>query len=181
MPIAMPVNVRLHKMKRPTTPELAREMLVEMASWLADRSFALCGDGAYATLAGDHLERTAVVSRMRRDAALYEPAPPRSGKAGRLRKRGARLPTPVELAKAATGFIEVELDWRGRKLTKLVWSRDVVWYRVCPNALVSLVVVRDPHGHEPDDFFFTTDLSMSRQRWSRSSPGVGPLRCAVEK
>jgi hypothetical protein len=181
MPIAIPVNVRLHRKQGPTMPVLGPEMMAELATWLPEASFVLCGDCACATLAGDHLERTAVVSRMRRDAALYEPAPARSGKAGRLRKRGARLPTPVELAKAATGFIEVELDWRGRKLTKLVWSRDVVWYRVCPNALVSLVVVRDPHGHEPDDFFFTTDLSMSRQRWSRSSPGVGPLRCAVEK
>ena len=102
MPIAMPVNVRLHKMKRPTAPDLAREMLVEMASWLADRSFALCGDGAYATLAGDHLSRTVVVSRMRRDAALYEVPPPRTGKAGRPRKRGARLPTPAKLARTAS-------------------------------------------------------------------------------
>lgn len=161
MPIAIPVNVRLHRKQGPTMPVLAAEMMAELATWLPEASFVLCGDGAYATLAGDHLERTAVVSLMRRDAALYEAAPPRSGKAGRPRKRGARLPTPVELAKAATGFIEVELDWRGRKLTKLVWSRGVLWYRVCPDALVRLVVVRDPHGHEPDDFFFTTDLSMS--------------------
>jgi len=161
MPISIPVNVALHHKGGQTMPELARQMMAELAAWLPEASFVLCGDGAYATLAGDHLERTAVVSRMRRDAALYEAAPPRSGKAGRPRKRGARLATPVKLAKAATGFCEVELDWRGRKVTKLIWTRDVLWYRVCPDALVRLVVVRDPSGIEPDDFFFSTDLAMS--------------------
>jgi hypothetical protein len=88
-------------------------------------------------------------------------APPRTGKAGRPRKRGARLPTSAKLARAATGFTEVELDWRGRRVTKLTWTKDVLWYRVCPDALVRLVVVRDPSGIEPDDLFFTTDLAMS--------------------
>ena len=161
MPIAIPVNVRLHRKNGPTMPELAREMMADLATWLPERSFVLCGDGAYATLAGDHLERTTVVSRMRRDAALYEAPPPRTGKAGRPRKRGARLPSPAKLARTATGFVEVELDWRGRRVTKLIWTRDVLWYRVCPDALVRLVVVRDPSGVEPDDFFFSTDLAMS--------------------
>ena len=161
MTVAIPVNLRLHRKDGPTMPALAREMMADLAAWLPERSFVLCGDGAYATLAGDHLERTTVVSRMRRDAALYETPPPLTGKAGRPRKRGARLPTPVKLAQAATGFKKVELDWRGRRVTKLVWSRDVLWYRVCPDALVRLVVVRDPAGKEPDDFFFTTDLAMS--------------------
>lgn len=161
IPIAIPVNIRLHRKDGLTMPVLAREMMTELAVWLPEACFVLCADGAYATVAGDHLERTAVVSRMRRDAALYELAPPRTGKRGRPRKRGARLPTPVKLARAATGFTEVELDWRGRRVKKLLWSRDVLWYRVCPDALVRLVVVRDPLEHEPDDFFFTTDLGMS--------------------
>ena len=67
----------------------------------------------------------------------------------------------MQLARGATGFTEVELDWRGRRVKKLIWSRDVLWYRVCSDALVRLVVVRDPEGKEPDDFFFTTDLVMS--------------------
>jgi hypothetical protein len=123
MPIAIPVNVALHRKNGPAMPELAREMMAELATWLPETSFVLCGDGAYATLAGDHLERTVVVSRMRRDAALYEAAPPRTGKAGRPRKRGARLPTPAKLARAATGFTEVELNWRGRRATKLTWTK----------------------------------------------------------
>ena len=37
--------------------------------------------------------------------------------------------------------------------------RDVLWYAVNKHDLVRLVVVRDPTGAEPDDFFFTTDLA----------------------
>ncbi|MGH9056300.1 MAG: hypothetical protein ACRDYY_10650 [Acidimicrobiales bacterium] len=88
-------------------------------------------------------------------------APPPTGRRGRPRKRGARLPTPTKLAKAARSFKKVDLDWRGRKATKLIWTKDVLWYRVCPDALIRLVVVRDPGGVEPDDFFFTTDLTMT--------------------
>ena len=102
MPIAIPVNVRLHRKQGPTMPVLAAEMMAELATWLPEASFVLCGDCAYATLAGDHLSRTVVVSRMRRDAALYEVPPPRTGKAGRPRKRGARLPTPAKLARTAS-------------------------------------------------------------------------------
>jgi hypothetical protein len=161
MTLSIPVDLRLHRKDGPSMTELAREMRAELATWLPEHSFVLCGDGAYATLAGDQLERTVVVSRMRRDAALYEAAPSRTGRAGRPRKRGARLPTPVALAKAAAGFTEVELDWRGRTVTKLLLSTDVLWYRVCPKDLVRLVVVRDPSGNEPDDFFFCSDLEMS--------------------
>ncbi|MGH3026147.1 MAG: IS701 family transposase, partial [Gaiellaceae bacterium] len=161
MEISLPVNLRLHHKNGKTMPELAAEMIAELASWLSQESFVLCCDGAYATLAGHHLERTVVVSRMRRDAALYEAPPARTGKRGRPRKRGKRLPTPLKLARAARRWTEVELDWRGRNETRLIWTRDVLWYRVCPEALVRLVVVRDPKGIEPDDYFFTTDLQMA--------------------
>ena len=50
---------------------------------------------------------------------------------------------------------------RGRAVQKLVLTRDVLWYGVNPNELVRLVIVRDPNGVEPDDFFITTDLAAS--------------------
>lgn len=49
----------------------------KLAGWLPGRDFVLCGDGAYASLAGAGLARTHIVSRMRRDAALLRsPAGP---------------------------------------------------------------------------------------------------------
>lgn len=161
MPIAVPVGMRLHRKGGAKLPALAAELMIELADRLPDRRFTLCADGAYACLAGDALPRTTVVSRMRRDAALYEPAPPRTGKRGRPRTKGERLPTPPQLAAGARGWKKLEIDWRGRTETKLVWPRPVLWYGVCPKAMVRLVVLRDPAGREPDDFFFTTDLDMS--------------------
>lgn len=161
MPIAVPVGVRLHRKGGPTLGALAAELMRELAARVPQREFILCADGAYAHLAGESLPRTTVVSRMRRDAALYGPPPPATGKRGRPRTRGDRLPAPPRLAHLLRGFTSVEIEWRGRAVTKLAWSRPVLWYRVCPKAMVRLVVVRDPAGHEPDDYFFTTDLGMS--------------------
>ncbi|MGH9058977.1 MAG: IS701 family transposase, partial [Acidimicrobiales bacterium] len=160
-PLAIPVGVALHPKGGPTTTELARKLMGELATRLPDRTFVLCADGAYASLAGDHLKRTDVVSRMRRDAALYEAAPPRTGKRGRPRTKGKRLGNPEELAKAAKGWKTVKVDWRGQLVIKKLWSIDVLWYRSCHDTLVRLVVVRDPAGKEHDDFFFTTDLDMT--------------------
>ena len=161
-PIGLPVNVRLRpKNDSTSTVEHAAKMMRELADWLPDREFHLCADGAYASLAGAGLPRCQLTSRMRRDAALYEPAPPRTGKRGRPRTRGARLPTPPQLAARARhrDWERVDIDVRGRSVERLVYVRNVLWYSVNKRDLVRLVVVRDPEGIEPDDFFFTTELS----------------------
>lgn len=162
MPIGIPINARLHRKHDPTTTVgHAAAMLHQLAGWLPDRTFQVCADGAYASLAGADLPRTHVTSRMRRDAALFEAAPPRTGKRGRPRLRGERLPTPPELAAGLRkrDWQSGTLDVRGTTHIRLVYSRDVLWYRVCRTALVRLVIVRDPNGIEPDDFFFSTDLT----------------------
>ncbi len=126
MPIAIPVGIRLHRKDGAKLPALAAELMVEFAGRLPQRRFILCADGAYACLAGDALPRTTVISRMGRDAALYEPPPPPTGKRGRPRTKGERLPTPPQLAEAARQWKKVDIDWRGRSETKLVWSRPVL-------------------------------------------------------
>lgn len=160
MPIGVPVGVRLHRKGGPKTTELAAEIVVELAVWLPGRHFNLCGDGAYACLAGRALPRTTVTSRMRRDAALYEPAPPPTGKRGRPRTRGARLDTPTQTAAKLTNgdFTAVTAQWRGRPKNLLVWSTPVLWYSIDRHNQLLLVIVRDPTGIMHDDFFFTTDL-----------------------
>jgi hypothetical protein len=158
-PLGLPVNMRLHRKGGPTTVALAAQMMTELAGWLPERNFALCADGAYASLAGAGLPRTSVTSRLRRDAALYEPAPPRTGRRGRPATKGARLPTPSKLAAAATDWIAVDVEERGRTVRRLIYSRRVLWYTVDPDQLVRLVIVRDPTGVQPDDFFVSTDTT----------------------
>lgn len=99
--------------------------------------------------------------RIRRDAALYQAAPPPTGKRGRPRTKGDRLPTPPEIAKAARKrqWRKATVDMRGRPVQRLVLVRDVLWYAVNKRDLVRLVIVRDPDGIEPDDFFITTDTT----------------------
>jgi hypothetical protein len=162
-PIGLPVGVRLHRKGGPTTVELAVSICCQLASWLPERSLEICADGAYATLIGRGMARTTVTSRMRRDAALYEPAPPRTGRRGRPRQRGARLETPEAMSSRLSDndFDTVEYDCRGRQVHALVWSTRVLWFHVDKRRLVTLVIVRDPSGDCPDDFFVTDDEAAS--------------------
>ncbi|MGH9016166.1 MAG: IS701 family transposase [Acidimicrobiales bacterium] len=158
-PIALPVGVRLHRKGGPTTIDQAAAICRQLSSWLPGRVFDICGDGAYATLIGRQLPNATVTSRMRRDAALYEAAPPRTRRRGRPRQRGARLETPEQMSKrlANAEFDTVEYDCRGTLVRALVWSTRVLWYAVDKRRLVTVVIVRDPDGICPDDFFVTDD------------------------
>jgi hypothetical protein len=158
MPVGLPVNARVRRKDRAdTTVDLARQMLGELTAWLPARRFQLACDGAYATLCGAGLERIHVTSRIRRDAAVYELTPPRTGKRGRPRKKGARLPSLAAIAAAATDWARVDYDQRGTTITRQVCSRRLLWYGVANDTPLLLVIVRDPDGHQPDDYFITTD------------------------
>ncbi len=156
-PLALPILVRLHRKGGPPLIELAAAMVEQVTAWLPARDFCLVADGAYAPLIGRALPRTIVVSRMQRNAALFEPPPPRTGRRGRPRRKGARLPTPPQLAAAVSAWTRAPVACRGHILERDSWARPVLWYGVCPDRLVLCVIVRDPDGHEPDDFFVTTD------------------------
>lgn len=158
-PLGLPVNMQLHRKGGKTLLELAELMLQDLARWFPDRAFALCADGFYAPLAKRLPATFHLTSRMRRDAALYTPPPKRRKRGpGRPRKKGRRLPTPVGLAKTSKHWKRRRVHIRGKPCTRLTTTHDVLWYKVCPNTLVRLVICRDPEGIEPDDFFFTTDL-----------------------
>lgn len=159
-PLGLPINVRIYKKGGPTHLDMVEQMLWEVVEWFPHRKIQLCGDGAYASLAGRRIPNTHVTSRMRRDAALYELAPKRKKKRrGRPRKKGKRLATPEKMARRVTKWMSVMIDCRGRQKKRLIYARPVLWFKACPNQQVLLVIVRDPAGHEPDDFFFTTDMN----------------------
>ena len=162
-PIGLPVNLRLYRKNSGKTHlDLVAEMVQEVAEWFPDREFHLCGDGAYAPLAGRDLPRTHVTLRLRRDAALYElPAPRRKGQKGRPAKKGTRLPALAQIAAALSPveWTQTQVTVRGTVRQLLLYSRQVLWYDVLRDRPVLLVIVRDPAGVQPDDYFFTTDLA----------------------
>ncbi|EQD49723.1 transposase, IS4, partial [mine drainage metagenome] len=83
-PLALPLAVHLHHKGGTTLPDLGARAVQRLAQRHPDREFHLIADGAYAPLAGVELPRTAVTSRIRRDAALYDlPPPRRPGQNGR--------------------------------------------------------------------------------------------------
>jgi DDE superfamily endonuclease len=176
-PLGLPVNLRLYRKGGRSHIELAEDMICQIEGWFSGRVVVACADGAYASLARASLTAAHVVSRMQRNAAVFEAPPPRTpGQRGRPRKRGARLPNPPGLAAVARPeeWTRVTLNLRGKNVERMLLSHRVLWYGLLPEHLVLLVIVRDPQGRQPDDFFFTTDVDCAPEwvaehyagRWS---------------
>jgi len=160
-PLGLPINMRLHRKKELTLIELAEQMINEVVQWFPDRRFRVVGDGFYATLAGSTLERTTIISRLRRDANLYNLPPVRPRKQrGRPRKRGKKLAKLEKMAGHIQNGQTVTFRQRGKMVKRLVYTRQVLWYSVSRTP-VQLVISRDPADKERDDFFLTTDLTMT--------------------
>ena len=148
------------------------------AAWKPDATFIFCGDGAYACLAGQGVPNVLVVSRIRRDAAIYAPGPVKRKKhqRGPAPRKGKRIRTPQQCANALPNKA-----WRlhclclyGHVVERQIHTFTAVWDSVRPGQSVTIVCVRDPNGEHDDEFFFSTDLTMSPEeiilyytgRWS---------------
>jgi hypothetical protein len=136
-----------------TLTDRARQMLLLVARWLPGRDLVVTADSSFAAL--ELLEavraQVAVVTRLRLDAALYEPAPERRVKqTGRPRKKGRRLPTLQQVANdRATGWQRVLVSgWYGEgERTVEVVSGTCVWYHTgMPAVPIRWVLIRDPKG-----------------------------------
>jgi hypothetical protein len=160
-PLGLPINMRLHHKGGATLIELAQEMIDEVVQWFPKSWFLVVADGFFATLAGKHLLNTTVISRIQRNAEIYDlPTKPKKQTRGRPRKKGKRLPCPEKMAKRIGHWQKVEVCERGKSRIRLVYSKVLLWYRVSQRPML-LVISRDPAGKEKDDFFITTDVTMS--------------------
>jgi hypothetical protein len=158
-----------------TRPELAVEILQQIASWYPDRQFQVACDSAYGgqSVLKRLPEKFHLTSRLPMDARLYAP-PPAYGGRGRPRKKGKQLPSPQALAKdARQRWNSVRLVLYGRKKRLKIKETTGLW----PSAgyqPIKVVLVRDPQGKESDHAFFTTDttlnavqiLTIFARRWS---------------
>ena len=160
-PLGLPINMRLHRKNSDTLIELAEQMINEVARWFPQRRFRIVGDGFYATLAGKSLHEMTIVSRIRRDANLYDlPGKRRKKQRGRPRKRGKKLAKLKKMARYIQNWQTITFRQRGKIVTRQVYTRVALWYTVNRKPIL-LVISRDPARKEKDDFFLTTDLNMT--------------------
>jgi len=145
--------------------ERARQMLLPAARWLPRREVVVTADSSFAAL--ELLEavraEVTVVTRLRLDAALYEPVAPRQpGQVGRPRKTGRRLPTLQAVAadrKTRWQKLKVE-NWygEGERVVEAV-SATCVWYhRGLTPVPIRWVLVRDPQEKFSTQALLSTGL-----------------------
>jgi len=160
-PLGLPINMRLHRKNGPTLIDLAEQMINELRQWLPERSFRIVGDGFFAPLAGREFQNVTIISRIQCNAEIYDLPPKRKSKGrGRPRKKGKRLACPQKMARHVRDWKLVKVRQRGKIRKRLIYTREILWYRVLQKPIL-LVISRDPSGKEKDDFFFTTDVTMS--------------------
>jgi hypothetical protein len=143
----------------------ARQMLRQVKRWLPEREMVVVADSSFAALellAAVRREIT-VITRLRLDAALYEPAPVRQPRQnGRPRLKGVRLPTLATVLKdEQTLWTEHRVvGWYGgTERVVEVASGVAVWYHTgLPPVPVRWVLVRDPVKEFKPQALLSTNL-----------------------
>jgi DDE superfamily endonuclease len=147
-----------------TRPQLALEMIQIVAGWAGQRSLIIVGDSEYAGGSiSRHLPANAtLLSRMTMNAALYDPPSQPAPGRGRPRKKGLRLPSPLQMAKdGRRRWTQAKVVLYGRQVKVLYQTLDALWYSSAGQKLLRIVVVRDPRGRRRDDCFFSTDCTLT--------------------
>jgi len=152
-----------------TRQVLAARMVCQVATALPGMKIRVAADGQYATrdMVMGLPEGVSLVSRIRRDAAIYDFPPKRRkpGQRGRHPIRGKRLPTPRQIAaRRMKGWKTMTVSRQGKHVQRHVLGITCLWYHVCRAVAIRLVIVRDPAGKQEDDFLFCTDATVSDQQ-----------------
>ena len=145
--------------------DVGRQLALQARRWLPGRDLVLVGDGGFSALLFlDAMRRARItaITRLRLDAALYEPAPPRPpGTIGRPRTKGARLPTLAATltAKDTLWHKIVVSGWYGAgERTIEIASDTAVWrHGGLPVVPIRWVLLRDPEARFPPQALLCTD------------------------
>ena len=143
----------------------ARQRVRQARRWMPHRELILVADSSFAALellAAVMRQGVVCVTRLRLDAALYEPAPPRRpGTKGRPRTKGRRLPNLTDLLTATrTRWQRVRVPgWYGEgdRLIEFC-SATAVWRHAgLPVVPLRRVLLRDPQGRFDPQALLCTD------------------------
>jgi hypothetical protein len=153
--------------------ERAWQMMRLVGRWLPGREVAFVADSSFAAL--ELLEKVkllpcaSVITRLRLDAALYDPPPPRlPGTKGRPRLKGKRRPTlEAVLVDARTPWTPLLVEqWYGEGPRKVEVTTDTaVWYHTGkPPVAIRWVLIRDPQEDFKPQALLSTNLAYTPEQ-----------------
>jgi hypothetical protein len=151
-----------------TLTERAWQMIRLVGRWLPGRDLVFVADSSFAALElldkVATLPRASVITRLRLDAALYDPPPPRKPKTmGRPRLKGKRRPTlEAVLADKRTQWTTLHVEqWYGKGPREVEVATDTaVWYHTGkPPVAIRWVLIRDPQEVFKPQALLSTNLA----------------------
>ena len=156
-------------------PLLARawQIIRLVMRWLPGREVVFVADSSFAALElldqVARLSRVSVITRLRLDAALYDPPPPREpGQRGRPRLKGKRRPTlEAVLADEKTQWRKLTIDdWYGEGPREVDVATDTaIWYHAGkPPVAIRWVLIRDPQEHFKPQALLSTHLEQTSEQ-----------------
>jgi hypothetical protein len=158
---------RRHK----TLPDWGRQMVLQLRRWLPERPIVLVVDSSYAALdflggLANRRQPITCITRLRLDAQLYAPAPPRyRGQIGRPRRKGERLPSLRQrITDPKTRWQRITVPhWYGAgPRTIQIATATAVWYRVSlPVVPLRWVLIRDPQQQFRTQALLCTDREVA--------------------
>ena len=154
-----------HGRRHKKLTEWGRQVVLQARRWLPGRDLVLVADSSFAALdflAALVCHGVVCITRLRLDAALYDPAPPRlPGTLGRPRTKGKRLPNlPKVLIDAGTVWQHVRVPgwYGGGERAVDLCSGTAVWRHAgLPVVPIRWVLVRDPLGRFDPQALLCTD------------------------
>jgi hypothetical protein len=163
-----------HGQRHKSLTEWAFQLLLLVRRWYPHREIVAVADSTYASLKLPERCRElrnpiTFITRLRLDAALYEPAPPRyPGQMGRPRLKGERLPNISIVAEDPTTVwrpITVASWYGSAKRTVEIVSDSAIWYSTgLPAVPLRWVLIRDPQGEFKTQALLCTDLATEPER-----------------
>jgi hypothetical protein len=145
----------------------AWQMIRLLGRWVPEREIVCVADSSFAVWElldkVKRLPRASVITRLRLDAALYDPPPPRKPRAiGRPRLKGKRRPTLEAVsADKRTQWTTVRVtQWYGKGPREVeVATATAVWYHTGkPPVAIRWVLIRDPQKHFKPQALLSTTL-----------------------